>query len=149
MAHLEYTIPRTLWESLDGVLFNKGLVLAKEIAKELNMSPQPLIALLKGDERGKFSLIPDSELSKYQCEALIHCGSTLMRCRCASLRVNPSLCSAHERGVCDLPSNLPIVQRLITPEAVYMAKGEEVYTLNGQQCGLFKSGRLTIFEIDD
>jgi len=147
MAHSEYTIPKTLWESLDGVLFNKGLVLAKEIAKELNVSAQPLIALLKSDDRSKFTLVSDDETCKYQCQSLIQCGSVYMRCRCPSLRVSPSLCSAHENGIRDVP-DLPRVQRLITPEAVYMAKGTKVFTLNGRQCGSYKNGKLTLFEID-
>jgi hypothetical protein len=145
----EYTIPQSLWDSLDAVLYTKGLTLAKEIAKELNTSPQPLIALLKATDRSKFSLIPDNEVSKYQCQALIPCGSTLMRCRCPSFKANPSLCLAHEKYTPDLPSELPLVQRLVTAEATYMMKGCDVFSLNGQQCGFYKNTRLTLFEVVD
>ena len=145
----EYTIPQSLWDSLDAVLYTKGLTLAKEIAKELNTSPLPLIALLKAADRSKFTLIPDNEVSKYQCQALIHCGSTLMRCRCPSFKTNPALCLAHEKYTPDLPIDLPLVQRLITPEAVYMIKGSDVFTLNGKQCGYYKNNSLTLFEVVD
>ena len=144
----EYTIPQTLWDSLDTVLYTKGLSLAKEIAKELNTSPQPLITLLKAADRSKFTLIPDNEVSKYQCQALIQCGSTLMRCRCPSFKANPSLCLAHDKYTPDLPIQLPLVQRLITAEATYMMKGSDVFTLNGQQCGYYMNSRLTLFDID-
>ena len=68
----EYTIPQSLWDSLDAVLYTKGLTLAKEIAKELNTSPLPLIDLLKAADRSKFTLISDNEINKYQCQALVH-----------------------------------------------------------------------------
>jgi hypothetical protein len=145
----EYAIPQTLWDSLDAVLYTKGLTLAKEIAKELNTSPVPLITLLKATDRSKFTLIPDNEVSKYQCQALISCGSTLMRCRCPSFKTNPSLCLAHEKYTLDLPIQLPLVQRIITAEATYMMKGSDVFTLNGQQCGYYKNSRLTLFDIDE
>lgn len=145
----EYAIPQSLWDSLDAVLYTKGLTLAKEIAKELNTSPQPLIALLKAADRSKFTLIPDNEVSKYQCQALLHCGTTLMRCRCPSFKVNPSLCLRHEKSTLDLPTDLPLVQRLITEESTYMMKDSDVFTLNGQQCGYYKNNRLTLFEVID
>lgn len=143
----EYTIPQSLWDSLDAVLYTKGLTLAKEIAKELNTPAQPLIELLKMADRSKFTLIPDNEVSKYQCQALLHCGSTLMRCRCPSFKANPALCLAHEHYTPDLPVELPLVQRLITAEATYMMKGSDVFTLNGKQCGVYKNTRLTLFEV--
>ena len=148
-ASQEYTIPQSLWESLDVVLYTKGLTLAKEIAKELNIPPQPLISLLKADERSKFTIIPDNEISKYQCQALIQCGATYMRCRCPSFKPNPALCLAHEKYSKDLPTDLPLLQRLITPEAAYMINGTEVFTLNGEQCGIYKNSRLTLFEVVD
>jgi len=145
----EYTIPQSLWDSLDAVLYTKGLTLAKEIAKELNTSPQPLITLLKTADRSKFTLIPDNEVSKYQCQALIPCGSTFMRCRCASFKVNPALCLRHEKYTIDLPTDLPLMQRLVTAEETYMMKGSDVFTLNGRQCGYYKNNRLTLFDIEE
>lgn len=145
----EYTIPQSLWDSLDAVLYTKGLTLAKEIAKELNTSPLPLIDLLKAADRSKFTLIPDNEVNKYQCQALIQCGVTLMRCRCPSFKANPALCLAHEKYTQDLPIDLPLAQRLITPEAAYMLKDTDVFTLNGIHCGFYKNSRLTLFEIVD
>ena len=142
----EYKIQKSLWESLDSVLYTKGLSLAKEICKELNVPLQPLAALLKDDERGKFTLVPDDDC-KYQCQAISQCGSTYMRCRCPSLKPSPSLCLAHEKSAMDIPLNLSVMQRLVTPEATYMLKGSEVFTLNGIQCGLYKNGRLTLFDI--
>jgi len=145
----EYTIPQSLWDSLDAVLYTKGLTLAKEIAKELNTSPLPLIDLLKAADRSKFTLIPDNEISKYQCQALIQCGSTLMRCRCPSFKINPALCLAHEKYTPDFPTELPLVQRLVTAEVTYMMKGSDVFTLNGKQCGYYKNNSLTLFEVVD
>jgi len=148
-ASQEYAIPQSLWDSLDAVLYTKGLTLAKEIAKELNTSPLPLIALLKAADRSKFTLIPDNEVSKYQCQALLQCGSTFMRCRCPSFKTNPSLCLTHEKYTIDLPTELPLYQRLITAEATYMLKGSDVFSLNGRQCGYYKNARLTLFDIDE
>jgi hypothetical protein len=145
----EYTIPQSLWDSLDAVLYTKGLTLAKEIAKELNTSPLPLIDLLKAADRSKFTLISDNEINKYQCQALVQCGSTLMRCRCPSFKTNPALCLAHEKYILDLPTNLPLVQRLVTTEVTYMLKGSDVFSLNGRQCGYYKNERLTLFEVID
>jgi hypothetical protein len=122
---------------------------AKEIAKELNISPLPLIDLLRATDRSKFTLIPDNEVNKYQCQALVHCGSTLMRCRCPTFKINPALCLAHEKYTLDFPMQLPLVQRLITSEAVYMMKGSDIFTLNGKQCGYYKNSRLTLFEVVD
>ena len=143
----EYSIPRCLWESLDAVLYSKGLSLAKELAKELGVSPQPLIAQLNTIERSKFTLIPDDEATSYQCKAPYYSGATIMRCRQPTL--GPSgFCSAHERSSSDVPANLPLVQRLITSEATYMAKDSLVYTLNGEQCGEIKGSKLKLFVIE-
>jgi hypothetical protein len=146
----EYTIPKCLWESLDAVLYSKGLSLAKELAKELGLPPQPLIAALNKEERAKFTIVPDDEANTYECQAIVQSGATLMRCRCATLGLVNKFCITHERqkSVIDTPLGLPLVQRLIAPEATYMAKDSVVYTLNGSQCGVIKGTRLTIFDIE-
>ena len=145
----EYPIPKALWESIDAVLFSKGLSLARELAKELGVSPKPLIDLLKADDRGKFTIVEDDEANMYQCPALIQTGVVYMRCRAPTLGLAAKLCSVHERNPKDVPVDLPFVQRLITPEATYMVKGTEVLTLNGRSCGYLKGTTLTLFEIDD
>ena len=45
MSH--YTIQQGLWESIDAVLFNKAMALAKDVAAELNVPAQALIDILK------------------------------------------------------------------------------------------------------
>jgi hypothetical protein len=146
----EYTIPKCLWESLDAVLYSKGVSLAKEVAKELGLPSQPLIAILNKEERAKFTVVQDDEANTYQCPFIIQTGSTLMRCRCATLGLVTNLCVTHERQkhVIETPLNLPLVQRIVAPEATYMAKDSIVYTLNGTQCGIIKGSRLTLFDID-
>ena len=67
---MAYPIQQTLWESIDGILFNKALALAKDIAAELGVPPQDLITLLKREDRSKFSIIQEDETT-YQCQALI------------------------------------------------------------------------------
>lgn len=144
----EYSIPRCLWESLDAVLYSKGVSLAKEIAKELGVSPQPLIAQLNAVERTKFTIIPDDDANTYQCQEPISSGAVVMRCRQSTL--NPSkLCSQHERNSSAVPVNLPLVQRIVTSESTYVAKDSVVYSLDGTQCGKIKGDILTLFDISD
>lgn len=145
---MQYTIPRCLWESLDAVLHSKCVSLAKEIAKELSVSPQPLIAFLNEDERGKFTIIPDED-NTYQCKALVHRSATLMRCRNVTLDIGSGLCSSHEKCLPEVPANLPSVQRLVTSESTYMVSEGLVYSLSGQQCGHFKNGKCILFEIEE
>jgi hypothetical protein len=143
----EYSIPRCLWESLDAVLYSKGLSLAKELAKELGVSAQPLIAQLNTIERSKFTIIPDDEATTYQCKAPLHGSAVIQRCRQPVL--GPSgFCSAHERSSAVVPANLPLVQRVITSETTYMTHGTAVYTLNGEACGELKGTKLKLFVID-
>jgi len=144
----EYSIPQCLWESLDAVLYSKGVSLAKEIAKELKVPVQPLLGLLNKEEGAKFVIAPDDSSNTYQCQATIQSGTTLMRCRCATLGLVAKFCVSHERSANDVPASLPIVQRIISPGAIYMAKGPEVYTLNGTRCGLLHGTRLTLFEVE-
>ena len=144
----EYPIPQCLWESLDAVLYSKGVSLAKEIAKELKMPVQPLLGLLNKEEGAKFVIAPDDSSNTYQCQATIQNGTTLMRCRCATLGLVGKFCVSHERSANDVPASLPAVQRIISPGAIYMAKGPEVYTLNGNRCGLLHGSRLTLFQLD-
>ena len=144
----EYSIPRCLWESLDAVLYSKGVSLAKELAKELGVSPQPLITQLNAVERTKFTIIPDDDSSTYQCQEPINSGAITMRCRQPTL--NPSkLCSHHERSSSVVPVNLPLVQRIVTSESTYVAKDSIVYSLDGKQCGKIKGDILKIFDISD
>jgi hypothetical protein len=144
----EYPIPRCLWESLDAVLYSKGVSLAKDIAKELKVPVQPLLGLLNKEEGAKFVIAPDDSSNTYQCQATIQNGTTLMRCRSATLGLVAKFCVSHERSLNDVPSGLQIVQRIISPDGIYMAKGSEVYRLNGTRCGLLHGTRLTLFQLD-
>lgn len=143
-----YPIQQGLWESLDAVLFNKALALAKDIAVDLNVPAQALIDLLKKEERGKFTILADDDML-YQCNALIQRGATFTRCRCPTLGVTQT-CSLHTVISEHTPNpSLPTVQRLVTPDSVYYTTQEnEVYTLNGHQCGTLDGSTLTLFVIE-
>jgi hypothetical protein len=147
-----YPIYQGLWESIDAVLFNKGLSLAKDIAAELGVPPQALIEQLKKEQTGKFTLIPDTDdtANLYQCNALLHRGSVYMRCRCPTLGPT-KLCTTHSE--INLTSvDLPGMQRLVTSDSVYLLDSinrSTVYTLNGDPCGVLKGSKLTLFEISN
>jgi hypothetical protein len=145
---MAYSIPRTLWESLDAVLFSKGLSLAKEVAKDLGVPPQALVHALNSQERGKFTILPDDEGSTYQCQALVQNGATYMRCRCPSLKTPPGYCNAHERYNPDIPKNLKKVRRVDGSDVPYLLNDTDVYTLNGKKCGILKGSTITLFEIE-
>ena len=147
-AHMSYSIPRALWESLDAVLFSKGLTLAKEIAKDLGVPSQPLVQALNTQERGKFTILPDDEASTYQCQALVQHGATYMRCRCPSLKTPPGYCNAHEKYNPDIPKNLKKVRRIDGSDVPYLLSDTDVYTLNGKKCGYLKGSTITLFEIE-
>ena len=140
---MSYPIQQGLWESLDAVLFNKALALAKDIAVDLNVSAQALIDVLKVEERGKFTIIPDED-AMYQCNLLIKKGPAYIRCRCPTLTQR---CCEHT--MLDQPVvQLPIVQRMVTPDSIYLIKNDEVYTKNGAQCGILNGSVLTLFEVE-
>lgn len=147
----EYTIPRVLWESLDAVLRAKGIALAKEIAKELGKPPQPLIHLLNTREPSKFTLVSDDEANRYQCQALVKTGAVYMRCRSVLLGSCAKFCDTHERDFIDIPTNLPVMRRVIGKEGIYMADmtTNAVFSLGGVQCGRIHGNRLILFEITD
>ena len=144
-----YPIPKSLLESLDAVLYSKGLSLAKEVAKELGLPPQPLIALLNKEERGKFTIVEDDEANTYQCCAITHCGATWMRCRHTILGLSShSFCGLHQTSTTDIPTNLPMVRRIVANGEIYMMKGRDVYSLGGIRCGIVRDERLILFEIE-
>lgn len=145
-----YPIPKSLWESLEAVLFTKGVALAKEVAAELNVSPKDIIANLNMQENSKFILGSDEDDALYQCQALTQHGVVHMRCRYPALGPAPRFCNKH----CQLPTEvpvLPLVKRLVTPEATYIYNPitKDVFTLNGSLCGSFKGSKLVLFEIVD
>jgi hypothetical protein len=144
---MSYSIPQTLWESLDAILFTKGQALAKEVAQELGVPVKPLLASLNTKERGKFTIIPDDDTT-YQCQALQQNGATLMRCRCPSLKPSPSFCQLHERYAMDVPRGLTRVRRIEGLDVPYLLNGNTVYTLGGEKCGLLKGSTITLFDID-
>jgi hypothetical protein len=144
---MAYPIQQTLWESIDGILFNKALALAKDIAAELGVPPQDLITLLKREDRSKFSIIQEDEAT-YQCQAMVQRGLINMRCRNPTLGPAPRLCSCHINDKYSLEkSKLPELQRVITADAVYFSDGELIYDANAKQCGTIKGSTLKIFEI--
>ena len=143
-----YPIPRTLWESLDAIMFSKGLALAKDIAIEMGVQPQALISSLNTQERSKFTIVPDEETSMYQCQALIQHGAIYLRCRCPSLKPAPSYCLIHEKYSLEIKKSLPFVKRIITPEETLVEKEGIVYGLSGERRGLLKGAKVTLFEID-
>lgn len=144
---MAYSIPQTLWESLEAVLFTKGQALAKEIALELGVPPKQLLTALNTKEKGKFTLIPDDDTSTYQCQALQLNGATYMRCRCPSLKPPPSFCSMHERYAMDVPRYLTKVRRIDGLDVPYLLNGNTVYTLGGEKCGILKGSTITLFDI--
>ena len=141
-----YPIYQGLWESIDAVLFNKGLALAKDIAAELGVPAVSLIQELKKEERGKFTVIPETDdVPLYQCCALLHRGASYMRCRCPTLAPT-KFCTSHSE--LNLTSvDLPRMQRLVTADSVYLldVTTNTVYTINGDQCGTLKGSKLTLF----
>lgn len=139
-----YPIQQGLWESLDGILFNKALALAKDIAKELNMPAQVLIDILKKEEKGKFTIVPDDE-PLYQCKALVQRGATYMRCRCTTFG---DFCSSHMNSSNQDTSKLQTVQRIVTPDSTYCMNNNQVYTMDGVPCGILKDSTLTVFVIE-
>jgi len=145
---MSYSIPRALWESLDAVLFAKGLSLAKDIAKELGVPAQGLVQYLNTQERGKFTIIPDEDTTTYQCQALVQNGATFMRCRCPSLKPSPSYCNSHERYNPDIPKHLRKVRRIEGGDVPYLLSDTDVYSLNGKKCGILKGSTVTLFQIE-
>jgi len=143
-----YPIPRSLWESLDAIIFTKGVALAKEIAAELNVSAKDIISSLTIQELGKFTVIPDEEGTIYQCEALTQHGIVYMRCRYPVLGSAPRLCCEHQGCSMEVPK-LPTMNRLVTSEAIYMYNKEtsEVFSLDGKLCGRIKGTQLCLFDI--
>ena len=140
-----YPIQQGLWECLDGVLFNKALALAKDIAAELGVPPQALIDILKKEEKGKFAIVPDEE-PLYQCKALVPYGPTYMRCRHTTFG---EVCSSHSQSsVTPATSSLEPVQRITAPESIYFVNtAKQVYSMDGRPCGILKGTTLTVFEI--
>jgi hypothetical protein len=129
-----YPIYQTLWESMDGILFNKALALAKDLAAELGVPPQELIAILKQEERSKFHLIPDDEAT-YQCQALVQRGRINMRCRNPTLN-STSVCGSHNhesRGL--VKSVLPELKRVSVDGSIYFTDNTAVYDIDGSKCG--------------
>ena len=144
---MSYPIQQTLWESIDGILFNKALTLAKEIAAELGVPPQDLITMLKREDRSRFTIIPDED-AVYQCQAFVQRGLINMRCRNPTLGSAPRLCSCHINNKYSLEkSKLPELQRIITSSSVYFSDGELIYDINAKQCGTIKGSTLKIFDI--
>lgn len=145
-----YPIQQGLWESLDAVLFNKAMALAKDIAVDLNVPAQALIDVLKKEERGKFMIIPDDDMT-YQCHALIRRGTargyTYMRCRCPTL--GSQTCSNH---IADQPSlsslQLPVIQRIVTPDTMYAMIENRIHTLSGDYCGTLDGSTVILFEVE-
>ena len=144
---MSYPIQQTRWESIDGILFNKALTLAKEIAAELGVPPQDLITMLKREDRSRFTIIPDED-AVYQCQAFVKRGLINMRCRNPTLGAAPRLCSCHINNKYSLEkSKLPELQRIITSNSVYFSDSELIYDINAKQCGTIKGSTLKIFDI--
>ena len=138
-----YPIYQTLWESMDGILFNKAIALAKDLAAELGVPSQELIAILKQEERGKFNLIPDDDAT-YQCQALVQRGRINMRCRNPTLN-STSLCSSHlheSRGL--VKNSLPELKRVAVDGSIYFTDDTAVYDMDGSKCGALIRGGTAI-----
>ena len=155
LTHIEeamqaYPIPQCLWESLDAVLLTKGIVLAREIAAELKVSPKLLIKALNVQDRNQFALIADEEGTQYQCQALIQRGATLMRCRHPVIGVAPRICCAHEKYRIDyFQGNTELVQRVLGPAGQYFLKDKVLYNEYGSSVGILKKdSSAIIFELD-
>ncbi len=145
-----YSIPRTLWESLDAILFAKGTALAREIAAELKVNPQPLLQSLNTQERGKFFLLPDEETTSYQCQATVAHGKIWMRCRCPVLS-GARFCGVHEKSAPIVPSNLEEVERIEVNGDLYLKKADGiVLNRDGKVIGQMTGNqKLLIFDCED
>ena len=146
---MSYPIPQVLWESIDAILFNKAKSLAKDIATELGMPPQPLIDAIKKMEIGKFTLASEDDDTVYQCQALVQRGLIYMRCRNPTLGAAPRLCSCHgnDKYSVDKPA-LPELKRITTTEGIFFTDDSTVYNTQAKPCGTLKNGVVTLFEVE-
>jgi DNA-binding MarR family transcriptional regulator len=142
-----FSVPRSIWESLEAVLHAKGQQLAKEIAKELKVQPQPLMAHLKAMELGKFILLPDTEDTLYQCEALLPQGQLLLRCK-KPVFSEDHLCSEHKGSSTSAPNTQPVT-RLSIGDTIYVLHGTRIETLEGVVCGMKHGQRVTLFDLTE
>ena len=144
-----YPIQRTMWESLDAILYTKTIALAREIALELGQPIQPLLQIIKEEERSKFVILPDEETATYQCQALVQNGATLLRCRHPVLSSAPRYCRQHLNSHSSLDTSTLIdIRRVIVDKDVYIAVGLDLYTLTGEPCGCIQDNRVIVFDID-
>ena len=96
MSH--YPIQQGLWESIDAILFNKAMALAKDVAAELNLPAQALIDILKKEERSKFTILPDDDMTYQYITYHIRLNLLLRALRTAQLQ--------HHRHLPDVPDEL-------------------------------------------
>jgi len=143
-----YSVPRSIWESLEAVLHAKGQQLAKEIARELNVPVQPLLAHLKTMEHGKMTIVPDVEDTLYQCEALTPHGAVFLRCKHSVFGEAPRFCNEHKLSHANTKEkgSLIPVTRLILRGQAYILNGSTILTLEGRICGVKKGSRTILYE---
>ena len=144
-----YAIPQVLWESLDAVLFTKGMAFAREIAAELKVNAAPLLQALNTQERSKFVILPEDELSLHQCCAAIPNGKFWIRCRSPVLACGSRYCTTHDKTAPIVPSHLEEAQRVDVKGDVYFKKDDDsVVNRDGRVVGILKGSKLTLFEIE-
>ena len=141
-----YPIPKSLWESLEAVLVTKGSQLAKDLAKELNVPAQPLLAELKKRDSNKFVIVPDIEDTQYQCEGFKEYGAILMRCRNPVFGALPHFCKEHRHIQLNV-RNLPVVKRIMLKKEVYFLQDTILLNSEGKRCGLKKGSKVILFSI--
>lgn len=140
-----YPIPRLLWESIDAILYNKGLQLARDIAKELEVDSTPLIKLLKAQESGKFTILPDEDEAAFLCQAIYKVGEVYIRCRCGT--ASGRFCNKHERDTVDIPKGALMARKIITPTDIFYEVDKKLYDTHGKRVGILKNGdKVILFE---
>ena len=141
-----YSVPQSMWESLEAVLHAKASQLARDIAKELHVQPQPLLAHLKAIELGKVVIIPDTEDCLYQCEAIYPHDAVFLRCKKPVFGEGPRVCSEHKGTCVNIPPNLLPVRRVNIGGTIYLLNGSFIETLSGTVCGVKKGSRFILYE---
>ncbi len=152
MESKTHTVPKPLWDALEGAFQKKIRELIKDIATTCRQSEKPLWDAYR-QSKHTVQLLDLAEPTDgiYECEAL--CTNTQVYTRCRKTVVfGQKFCAEHEYYHEPPTSALPLLQRCIsdTHERFFIHKEtNSVYDHEYNKIGLFKDNRIELFEIVD
>lgn len=146
-VHLEYKVPRLLWENFESILLAQSRRYISELAKRLNVSDKELQRKVLPSSDSLKVMMMDSQAETTQCRAYVQMDKMTVFCR-KPVAYHSEFCSFHREKRMNVltdtqPSIIEKIKSMNTREPLWI-QGNTIMNSNGHMIGKINKDKQTV-----